>query len=89
MSSGIGVLLLTSVAGYWVLERASKHKGRLRRIGQILGAFIIIVSIAGSVCGVVGMSSGKYGCGYHGKAGKLGFCPYSQKSFKSPVPDSN
>ena len=47
---GAGVLLLAAVAGYWVLERADKHKGGLRKLGQILGGLIIVVSLVGLAC---------------------------------------
>lgn len=86
MGSGVGLLLLTAVAGYWVLERASKHKGQLKRIGQIVGLFVIIVSILGSICSVACLSSGKYGSCLLSKKGKTGFYPHS---FKSQIPDSN
>lgn len=52
MSHGAGVLLLASVAGYWVLERAEAHKGSLRRIGRLVGGFIIVVSLIGVACRV-------------------------------------
>ena len=47
MAHGAGLLLLSAVAGYWVLERAATHKGNLKSIGQFLGSVIIIASLVG------------------------------------------
>ena len=52
MYSGTGALLLTAVAGYWALERAEHHKGNLKRVGQLVGSFVIAVSLIGVVCRV-------------------------------------
>ena len=68
-------LLLSTVAGYWVLERAESHKGSLRRVGRLLGSGIIVVSLLGLVCqfwGACGMKRG-------------GMCPLMSKPF-SPAP---
>jgi len=61
---GIGLLLLTAVAGYWVLERASKHKGDLQKVGYALGSIVIVLSLFGVICQVWHVSSGK---GHYGK----------------------
>ncbi len=63
---GAGWMLLTSVAGYWVLERADTHKGDLKRIGQVLGWVIIIVSLVGMVCNMWSLAQWK-----------TGYCPFS------------
>ena len=49
MSGGSGLLLLSVIGGYWMLERAETHKGELRRIGRLLGSAIIIASLLGLV----------------------------------------
>ena len=66
MLHGVGILLLAAVGGFWVYERGLSHKGELKRIGRILGAFIIIVSMIGVVCKVWYLTSG------HGDMGKTG-----------------
>ena len=73
MTHSVGVLLLTAVAGYWVLERAASHKGNLKNVGQLLGAAIIIISLVGVAC--------KIWCAAKCPTGmKGGFCPYMSKS---------
>ena len=47
---GGAVLLLTLVAGYWVLERAEQRKGQLKRVGMAIGATVIVLSMLGIVC---------------------------------------
>ena len=81
MVHGVGVLLLTSVGGYWVLERSATHKGQLKQLGQVLGGLIIVVSLIGIACQVVHviMCDGAYGM--FGKMGKGGWCPYTSKRF--------
>ena len=59
---GIGVLLLSTVGGYWVLERASSHKGRLRQAGQIIGGVIVAVSLIGVACRVWCLVSSTLSC---------------------------
>lgn len=44
-----GLLLLTAIGGYWVMERADTHKGQLKRVGTLLGTAIIILSLFGIV----------------------------------------
>ncbi len=82
MVSGSGVLLLASIGGYWVLERAATHKGGLKRIGQILGGVIIAVSLSGVLCRAWYLATGKGG--YY-PMGKDVFCPFSPKSDTSSV----
>lgn len=54
-----GLLLLAAVGGYWVLERAEAHKGRLKQTGQLLGTIIIVVSLIGLVCHVWNLATCK------------------------------
>ncbi len=84
MLYGIGGLLLAAVAGYWVLERAETHKGQLKKVGQFLGALIIVVSVLGIACGLWCMASGKMGYCPAGGMGKGGFCPYGSKGVQAP-----
>jgi hypothetical protein len=70
---GIGLLLVTVVAGYWVLERAETHKGDLRRVGKALGWLIIVASLIGIACRVW-----CYATCPPGAMGKKSFCPFSK-----------
>ena len=74
--AGIGMLLLTSVAGYWVLERSSTHKGNLKRIGEVLGVAIIVMSILGVACQI--WCAAKCPDGAMMRSGGA-FCPFSSK----------
>ena len=63
MAYGTAELLLTAVAGYWVLERSATHaKGNLKRIGQVVGWFVIVTSIIGVACKVYGLLTCKWSC---------------------------
>jgi hypothetical protein len=64
MVGGSAGLLVAAVAGYWVLERADRHKGQLKTLGQVLGAVIIAVSLIGVACQV--WCAAKCGPGGHG-----------------------
>lgn len=77
---GIGLLLVTVVAGYWVLERAETHKGDLRRVGKVLGWLIIVSSLIGIACRVWG-----YATCPPGAMGKQGFCPFSRSRVTTPA----
>ncbi len=81
MLHGLGVLLLSAVAGYWVLERAATHKGYLKRIGQLVGGIIILFSLIGIAC--------LAGCpiGTAGFMGKGRFCPLPSNQ-SSPAPST-
>ncbi|MBI3010999.1 MAG: hypothetical protein HYY58_00700 [Candidatus Omnitrophica bacterium] len=79
MSYGTGVLLLSAIGGYWVLERAAAHKGHLKRVGQWLGAAIIVISLVGVACRV--WCAATYPTGV---AGKRGFCPFPRQSSAAP-----
>ena len=80
MYSSIGILLLAAVAGYFVLERASRQKGQLRQVGLLVGSVVIVVSLFGVGCKVWALTSGTLGC----YAGKM--CPYSFKRAPSAIP---
>ena len=73
MLHGAGVFLVGTIGGYWVLERAENHKGSLKRVGQWLGAFIVIVSLLGLVS-VFGKSAGLKG----------GLCPLFSRNYSAP-----
>ena len=77
--SGV-VLLFGAAAGYWVLERASAHKGSLKRTGEVLGWVMIITSLAGLACGVWAAASGRCAPG-----GKGAMCPFSSKMSGNPA----
>lgn len=42
--------LLTLALGYWVIKTASGDKGVSKRVGQLAGWIIFLVSLAGLVC---------------------------------------
>lgn len=73
MYSSGGLLLLSAAGGYWVLERASSHKGKLKQVGQLLGAVIIVASLLGVVCRVWYAATCLPGA-------KGGLCPFTPKS---------
>ena len=80
MEHGVGVLLLSAVAGYWVLERAETHKKGLRQIGRLLGAAIIIASVVGAACRIWYAAT----CGPSSSGMRGGFCPFSSKMPAAP-----
>ena len=61
MTHGVGILLLAAVAGYWVLERAAAHKGRLKQVGQLVGGLVIVMSLVGAVCTTICTATGSMG----------------------------
>ena len=67
--------LLTAIGGYWVLERSSERKGNLKKIGGIVGTFILIASILGFACALWCKGGG----GPMGGRGMGGMCPFSGK----------
>lgn len=84
MGHGLVGLLLAAVAGYWVLERASAHKGQLQKIGFTVGSIVIVASLLGAVCSVWCSGGGKSGmCAFGGKMGRGAYTPYT-----SPAPSS-
>lgn len=78
---GVEGLLLTSIGGYWVLERSVTQKKNMKRIGQWLGGAIIIASLVGVACRVWCAAS----CS-RPFMGKKGYCPYSTPSAPVPPP---
>ena len=76
---GAGILLLAAIGGYWVLERAQGHRGNLKRIGQLVGGVVIIVSLLGVSCKVYGLATGKS----YSKCSKRYYCPYAAKQAAS------
>lgn len=89
MIGGSGMLLLAAAAGYWVLERSASHnKGNLKRVGQAVGWFVILVSLAGVACKVYSLAACKGGyCPVHGgSTGKPWSCPFSPKTADSSSP---
>ena len=81
---GLVGLLLTAVAGYWVLERASTHKGQLQKVGFFVGSLILVISFLGVICNVWCMGTGKTGmCPFGGKMGRGAYSPYTP-----PAPSS-
>ena len=84
MGHGLVGLLLTAVAGYWVLERASSHKGQLQKVGFAVGSIVIVASLLGAVCSIWCMGTAKSGmCPFGGKMGRGAYTPYT-----SPAPSS-
>ncbi len=74
---GVGVLLVTAIGGYWVLERAEKHRRPLKTVGQLLGGSIILISLLGVACSVW-CAGGRASCGWNGHGGKAQ-CPFSAR----------
>ena len=77
---GVGELLLAAVGGYWVIERAQAHKGQLKKVGQFLGALIIVISLVDVACRAWCLIGGARGYCQVGKTGKGWHCPYTSKS---------
>lgn len=72
MAHSTAGLLLAMVGGYWVLERAAGHKGRLKQVGQVVGTVILVVSLVGIACRVWYLAAGQRGdCPLPKR-----FCPY-------------
>ena len=78
MVHGTGLLLLSSVAGYWVLERSAGHKGQLKSVGQVIGWVVIVTSLVGLTCRVWALATGQAFCPIDGKGSY--FCPLTGKS---------
>ena len=75
MVDGVGMLLVSSIGGYWVLERSVMHKGPLKKVGQWLGALVIVLSLLGVACKMWYASTQ---CAWSGRGRQM--CPYP-KSF--------
>ena len=74
---GGAILLLTLVAGYWVLERAEQRKGQLKKVGMAIGATVIVLSMLGIVCQFWCMGGGT--CPIMKGRGKM-YCPFTPKA---------
>tara|TARA_B100000315_G_C14383252_1_gene498462 strand:+ start:148 stop:417 length:270 start_codon:yes stop_codon:yes gene_type:complete len=72
--SKIALLLIASAVGYWVLVQAGSQKAKVKKIGQYLGIFIIVISVIGVGCKMYKITTGK---GWHGKSGHE--CAYKNK----------
>jgi hypothetical protein len=74
MHYGVEGLLLTALGGYFVVERSAAQKGRVRKIGQLVGVAVIVLSFFGIACRVW------YGatCPMH-RSGKGWYCPFGMK----------
>ena len=87
MHHGVEGLLLTAIGGYWVLERSASQKGQVKRVGQLLGGFIIVASLVGILCHVWYLSTGSGYCPMP-KTGSGWYCPYSSKASSMSQPPS-
>ena len=81
-----GWLLLATIGGYWMLERAATHKGQLKIVGQVLGWLVIVASLLGVVSACAQCRAG------WGRGAKKTFCPFTPPAadrgaaFTSPAP---
>ena len=77
MGHGMSMLLITSAVGYWVLTQSQKEKNNVKKIGQLLGFAIILISVLGAACKI-------YGAVQACKAGNcpmgISSCPFTGKS---------
>ena len=64
-------LLLSAIAGYWVMERAEEHRGHLRSVGRVLGTSIMLLSLFLLACNMWGGTMYGPHMGMRGK----GMCP--------------
>jgi hypothetical protein len=78
MLYGIVGPLLAAAAGYWVLERAAGHKGQLHRVGQVVGATIIVVSLLSVAAAIWSCSGGAGWAGGKGAWKDGGMCPFTR-----------
>lgn len=96
MHSGVGLLLIAAAAGYWVLTLAAGQKGKVRKLGQYLGLFILVVSVVGTgcklyyqwTCGPSGYYKGKWKGSYHASSPWGSQCPLTQKANPEIPPTS-
>lgn len=79
---GLGGALLAGVAalGYWVLRSAEKDAGAVRWAGRVAGWVLLVVGLAGFVCGAVCHAKKNA----HGKCSTSGVADYSQGGGYSP-----
>ena len=87
MGHSVVGLLISAAAGYWVLTQSEKEKGRVKKMGQLLGLAIIAVSVAGTVCKIYYLTTSSKGafcppgplCPFTGKSSAPSMPPASQK----------
>jgi len=77
MTHGVGSLLISAAAGYWVWIQAGSQKGNAKKLGQILGIAIIAVSLLGSACKIYYQTAGFSGKSFLCPSGKA--CPFGLK----------
>lgn len=78
MGHGVPALLITAAVGYWVLTLAAKEKEQLRKVGNVVGLLIIVVSLLGAACKIYYQVSGKNCPPGWGKRGGMA-CPMTGK----------
>ena len=67
-------LMISAAVGYWVLTQSEKEKNRVKKLGQILGFGIILVSVLALACGFYQrvqscrMMGGSMACPFTGKS---------------------
>ncbi len=85
MTHGIAPLLISAAAGYWVVTQAAGQKARMKKLGQILGWGIVLVSVLGASCKLYALATGQpMGKMYCPIGGKI--CPFTGKSMPSSQP---
>lgn len=72
---GVGLLLISAAAGYWVLTQAAGQKNQMKKIGNFVGLIIIVVSLLGTACKIYYQVTGATGKGY--------LCPFTGKAAPS------
>ena len=76
----LGLLLIAMGLGYKVYADASKEKGRLRQLGQWVGALMMAVSFATTALAVYSWGTGRPFCP------SKGFCPFMKAPAASVAP---
>lgn len=72
---GMTALMISSAVGYWVLTQSEKEKNRVKKLGQLLGLGIILISVFGIACKVY---YGAKACQAMGGGSMM--CPFTGKS---------
>lgn len=80
MGHSVAALLVAAAAGYWVLTQSEKEKNRVKKLGQLLGFGIILISVLSAVCKIYYQISN---C----PSGPMGgmMCPFTGKSAPPPA----
>lgn len=84
MGHGVSVSLITAAVGYWVLTLAAKEKEQLRKIGNVVGLLIIVVSLLGAACKIYSRINGCPPGMMMGKRGGMA-CPMTGKPMPPPA----